>query len=452
MNTPGLLATLQAFVRPGVLVPHLQVASLRQMNWRQVYASGVRYIVFDKDNCLTRPHEDTLVPVLEESWEECKKVFGDDRILIVSNSAGSNKDPTGLAAEQVSSNLGVPILCHSVKKPGRACAQQVTDYMTSLHLRSPDAGRAPRLLVVGDRITTDMAFSYRLDTLLRRAYPHEQDLCMGVLTRELWAREKLGTRVMRAVENTVLRQLVRGGIPPGGTWSARRPASDAFDAWVRAVAPISLPAPRPSGMLGSWMSAWTATGRAIVREMFESVRRVREVSWSVLTNAPTRTWRSTWRKPQRPPRVPWSRSLSTSACTRRAAAHEKPVLRRVSPPSAAVQAQAPHGRATRTWLGIPLVRWVLALITLILLPLGFMGGMKLSEWVERWRLGDLSDEGVLPVDAVPPPAPEETEAYETRAQLQKKIASLELEHFHLRRERAVLDDKLARLAARPVNP
>lgn len=239
---------------------------------------------------------------------------------------------------------------------------------------------------------------------------------MGILTRELWAREKWGTRVLRAVENTVLRQLVRVGIPPGGTWSARRPASDAYDAWVRAVAPISLPAPRPSRVLGSWMSACTASGRAIVREMFESVRRVREVSWSVLTNAPTRTWRSTWRKPQRPTRAPWSRSLSTSACTQRPAAHEKPVPRRAAP------APAQRGSVTRTWLGIPLVRWLLALITLILLPLGFMGGMKLSELVERWRVGDLSDEGALPVDAVPQPAPEETETNETRAQLQRKIA------------------------------
>jgi len=361
-----------------------------------------------------------------------------------------------MQAEQVSSKLGVPILCHAVKKPGRACAQQVVDYVASQHLRSPDAAHPPRLLVVGDRITTDMAFSYRIASLLGRAYPHERDLCIGVLTHELWGREQLGTRVMRMLENTVLRQLVRVGIPPGGTWTARGAPPPVCSAWVRAVAPADaapLPAPRKARTLMRWLAPLVDASRTIVRETFGSVRRVRELTWSVCTNAPTRSWRSTWRKPQRPPPAPWSRSMSTSARAR-GALHEKPVPRRVP------TADAPRApRAVPTWLGIPRIRWLMALATLVLLPLGFMGGMKLSELVERWRIGDLSHEGEARVDApAPPPAPApEPDVEETQVQLRKKIsrcvglanASLELEHFHLRRERSVLDDKLARLAARP---
>lgn len=286
--------------------------------------------------------------------------------------------------------------------------------MTSQHLRSPDAAQVPRLLVVGDRITTDMAFSYRIASLLRRTYPDEKDLCIGVLTHELWGREKLGTRVMRLLENTVLRQLVRVGIPPGGTWSARGAPAPAYGAWVRAPMPVrasALPARRPTPML---VEAW----RAIVRETLGSVGRVRELTWSVLTNAPTRSWRSTWRKPQQPPRAPWSRSISTSACVCRAASHEKPVPRRVP------RGEAPKApRAPSTWMGIPRIQWLMALATLILLPLGFMGGMKLSELVERWRIGDLSHEGETLVDPAPAPEPvPEPEAEETHVQLRKKIA------------------------------
>lgn len=314
----------------------------------------------------------------------------------------------------MSSKLGVPILCHVVKKPGRACAQQVVDYLASQHLRSPDAAHPPRLLVVGDRITTDMAFSYRIASLLRRTYPHERDLCIGVLTHELWGREKLGTRVMRMLENTVLRQLVRVGIPPGGTWSARGARAPAYGTWVRAAAPAQtapLPAPRKARVLAPLVDAW----RAVVRETFGSVQRVRELTWSVFTNAPTRTWRSTWRTPQRPSRAPWTRSMSTSACARRTP-HEKPVPRRVP------TARAPPPRTVATWLGVPRIRWLLALATLILLPLGFMGGMKLSELVERWRIGDLSHEGEVRMDAAPPAPAPEPGMEETHAQLRKKIA------------------------------
>jgi len=63
MNMPGVAAVVQSIMRPGLLVPHLRVAcvyfrltyaAISHLNWKQMYASGARYIVFDKDNCLVR--------------------------------------------------------------------------------------------------------------------------------------------------------------------------------------------------------------------------------------------------------------------------------------------------------------------------------------------------------------------------------------------------------------
>ena len=58
MNLHGIAAAVQSIRRPGLLIPHLHVASMRHLDWHRIYASGVRYIVFDKDNCLTAPHHD----------------------------------------------------------------------------------------------------------------------------------------------------------------------------------------------------------------------------------------------------------------------------------------------------------------------------------------------------------------------------------------------------------
>lgn len=107
MNVHGVLAAARALVRPGLLVPNVEVpsewlyvlaltAAIADLDWRRVHDAGVRFLVFDKDNCLTVPHKERLVPELSASWEECKRVFGRDNILIVSNSSGTRKDPLGV--------------------------------------------------------------------------------------------------------------------------------------------------------------------------------------------------------------------------------------------------------------------------------------------------------------------------------------------------------------------
>ena len=139
MNLHGIAAAVQSIRRPGLLIPHLHVSSMRHLDWHHIYASGVRYIVFDKDNCLTAPHHDQLAEPLQTTWKECRRVFGSENLLLVSNSAGSSSDPQALAAETVSSNLGIPVLCHAAKKPSSQCARQVVEHFLSLALRRAES-------------------------------------------------------------------------------------------------------------------------------------------------------------------------------------------------------------------------------------------------------------------------------------------------------------------------
>ncbi|KAL4400166.1 hypothetical protein ACI68E_003081 [Malassezia pachydermatis] len=293
-----------------------------------------------------------------------------------------------------------------------------------------------------------MAFADQIQRQLTSTYPHMTATCTSILTRELWGAESFGTRMMRAMEYSILRRLTRLGIPSGGGWSDRTPSALTLEAWER-TSPASVPAqmaampelPARRTIIARilshrWIAPWVAKAQriwhAIVRETFASVQHIRELTWSVFTAAPTRQWKSTWRRPSPLPRPgsSWTRRMSTCAVRREPMSHEKPVPRRSAP------AEPGHTPATSSpvWFGIPRIRWVLALVTLMILPLGFWGGMKLSEWVDRRRAGNLTHEGEgstslatqPPFSPAPAPAiapvPDEVDAAPTRAQIQKKLS------------------------------
>ncbi|WFD29438.1 phosphatidylglycerophosphatase [Malassezia sp. CBS 17886] len=341
MNVRGLAAVIRAAARPGIVVPHLQVATIADLDWRRVHASGVRFIVCDKDNCLTKPHRDTLVPALQASWDECKRVFGSDNILIVSNSAGTRSDPQAVAAEAVSSHLGVPVLLHAAKKPAAACAREVVEYVYSRAQRMGEYGM-PHVLLLGDRITTDIVLAHAISRLLVRDTPElavgtgDKERrgavapsplavgppapsprgafapmplavgpstptphgavalsplapCTGVLTTELFASEGPGSRVMRALEGWVLRRLVRAGVAPGGPWSMRDapwPSAGPWTAWVHRVCArgedsaggSDAATPRPPRAL---LSFPTRVLHTIGRELAASVRHMQSLGAAV---------------------------------------------------------------------------------------------------------------------------------------------------------------------------
>jgi phosphatidylglycerophosphatase GEP4 len=131
----------------------------------------------------TLPHNDKLVPELEvipkqflatatsilrevprkATWSTALHAFGPSRVLIVSNSAGTRDDPAQLQAESVAHHLRAPVLLHAALKPSYSCASAALSALSGL---------APHeIVVVGDRVFTDVVLAHRL------AHP-----------RTLWAR------------------------------------------------------------------------------------------------------------------------------------------------------------------------------------------------------------------------------------------------------------------------
>ncbi|GAA5993234.1 hypothetical protein JCM10908_004523 [Rhodotorula pacifica] len=285
-NWSGIAATLTALVRPHRLQPRLVVPSIANLDWHALkHHANVHAVVIDKDNCIARPNEDSLADdaALRASWASLLSTFGPDKVLVVSNSAGDlRKDPLLIQAETVSRNLQVPVLVHRKPKPAYDCAKQIAAHFLASSsssspspssssstrqasqvvysplakarhslkrraIQSPDGATATssrpsqlgaadsatnaalRVLVIGDRLATDMILSHRLASLslplsvpppsasssaLSRLWPFTaksnpaQQLghrgqkieTISVLTTTLWGREGAGTWAMRGVE------------------------------------------------------------------------------------------------------------------------------------------------------------------------------------------------------------------------------------------------------------
>ncbi|WWC66361.1 uncharacterized protein I206_100262 [Kwoniella pini CBS 10737] len=126
IQLPNILIYLTGIIRPKLLRPNLKVTSIAQINFKSLKNQGYNAIVIDKDNCLTLPNKDEIYPPYQIAWNNLLNTFNPERVLIVSNSAGTKKDPGGIAAESVSLSLKAPILIHGQNKPG--CSKDIISY------------------------------------------------------------------------------------------------------------------------------------------------------------------------------------------------------------------------------------------------------------------------------------------------------------------------------------
>lgn len=473
MNLPGIWAAVRALARPGLIVPHVRVPSaslltaIAELDWTRIHAAGIRYLVFDKDNCLTRPHEPQLEPALVDAWAAAKHTFGAENILIVSNSAGTRRDPLGVDAENVSARLGVPVLLHKSPKPGVGCARAIVDYVRTSAPYPRAADEAPRVLVVGDRLLTDAALAHRVGTLLkfRTAHRARPDLlggpidahssvpyCVSVQTTHLWAPEKGVVRLFSRWERAASNALARRGVVPGGGWRAlpheqlpfavRATAPAAAQAQEPAQAPsredlgkhvimsvVGQAVPAPLRRVGNWIAAAIRriTQAPMVAAQISNARSIvgaagAEVRSSV--NA-CRVW------PPRRSRYPFDRRGYHT------------------------QVRGVHSAARRSgfWR-----RALYALMMVVIAPLGFYGGMLLNEYVDFKSAGDLSHEGEAPAARAeqpksatqPEPAPpKQGDAGRLApAEVYRELQRYEMDHYHMRHELESVRSKLARIEAR----
>ncbi|KAG7751108.1 hypothetical protein KL912_000241 [Ogataea haglerorum] len=143
LNLSATLHVWKAVANPALVNPHLIVPTFQHLPH---HLPHIRGMVLDKDNCIAKDHDDRVWPAYEERWSSLKEEYP-GRLLIVSNSAGTNDDVDG-QAQRLEKNTGVPVLRHSTKKPG--CWPEIVAWFGQ-------RGVAPHeIAVVGDRLFTDI--------------------------------------------------------------------------------------------------------------------------------------------------------------------------------------------------------------------------------------------------------------------------------------------------------
>ncbi|KAJ2671196.1 hypothetical protein GGH99_006189 [Coemansia sp. RSA 1285] len=156
-NSAGVRSVWQVVRQPGLLMPHVVVADIRSIPYEDLRARGIRYLVFDKDNCLTAPYAEHVHPPFADAWRRCRTLFPGAHVLIVSNSAGTADDRDRWAASQMEAALGVPVLRHRRKKPG--CGDDVLVALGAMEDLAPCSIDPRHVAVVGDRLATDVALA-----------------------------------------------------------------------------------------------------------------------------------------------------------------------------------------------------------------------------------------------------------------------------------------------------
>ena len=168
-------------------MPQISVKSLSELNFIELKARGVKYLVFDKDNTLTRAFEDELHESVKEAVDEAHTEFP-GKIAILSNSVGSSDDQGYKAAAETEKKLKIPVIRHRIKKP--ACLAEVKNHFSNnegvvneykvVDLNDPLTVRATptrsveevsgeeagnrvvlpsEICMIGDRVLTDVVFA-----------------------------------------------------------------------------------------------------------------------------------------------------------------------------------------------------------------------------------------------------------------------------------------------------
>ncbi|GMH18452.1 hypothetical protein Nepgr_020293 [Nepenthes gracilis] len=152
-NLEGIICSAKVVVKHrNLAMPQATVPDIRWIDWAELRRRGFRGVVFDKDNTITLPYVLAMWAPLKPSVELCKSVFGDDNVVVFSNSAGLYEfDPDGSKAREMERETGIRVIRHRVKKPAGS-AEEIEK-----HFGFP----ASMLALVGDRRFTDIVYGNR---------------------------------------------------------------------------------------------------------------------------------------------------------------------------------------------------------------------------------------------------------------------------------------------------
>ena len=143
-------------------------------------------------------------PAVRAALEDCKRAFP-GKLLIVSNSSGLEAfDPDGAEAAAVERALGIPVLRHRAKKPEGEPGP----------LEAHFGCGTEELVMVGDRVFTDVVFGNKMGMLTVKVEPFPESAGEKVTVRfSKWAEDRLLRRWADRVDPPPHRLSQTGGPP-----------------------------------------------------------------------------------------------------------------------------------------------------------------------------------------------------------------------------------------------
>lgn len=170
------------------MVPQVSVRSVSDIDYRALHRdAGIRAVILDKDHTLTAPYSNQLHPEAAFGLDSCLTVFGEHRVAILSNSAGTvDDDPLFVDAAAVEASLGVKVIRHSEKKPGG-----LPEVLAHFQINDPAS-----ICVIGDRMLTDIVFGNLHGMLTVHTMPFGD---VESARKDNWT-----AKLLRPVENAVL--------------------------------------------------------------------------------------------------------------------------------------------------------------------------------------------------------------------------------------------------------
>ncbi|OAL46768.1 HAD-superfamily phosphatase [Pyrenochaeta sp. DS3sAY3a] len=164
MNISGTLNVFRLLRDPSLCLPQHTVSTFNHLPIpiskafpRRITKDGekevdIQAVILDKDNCFAVPHKNEIHKPYHDHFQRLRQAYPGSKLLIVSNTAGTNSDKNQQEAALLEANTGVKVLQHSTKKPG--CKDEVMAYFKS----HPESGvtRPDQIAIVGDRLSTDI--------------------------------------------------------------------------------------------------------------------------------------------------------------------------------------------------------------------------------------------------------------------------------------------------------
>jgi len=182
INIPGIMYTIKIIKSDrSKLIPHFDIKDINDLDPKRLKEYGFSGILFDMDNTLSRPYAYEVHPSIQDKLKEFKEEYS-RKIAIISNSAGIPNDKHYRKAEKIKNAFEINVVKHRGKKPAG-----IEDVLAHFEIKDPT-----KLVMIGDRVFTDVAFGnrYGMLTVLVQPFTLEGDNYIAKKLRN-WERRKM---------------------------------------------------------------------------------------------------------------------------------------------------------------------------------------------------------------------------------------------------------------------